>query len=105
MRIPTNLSAVENYTIAMRLHNLGLMPKLIGDNIPGTKALVRGFISTAPHLSFSRGYSKVWVKSNKGFKLSNILFKIYGIVSGDTGLKNGMCMEHIDTDWEVAYVQ
>lgn len=105
MREPNDIHLVNSYTFARRLNSLGMMSKLIVEHIPRTKALTRNLPVPDERISFSRGYSKTWVKSNKGFKVSNILFKIYGDVSGDPSLKNGLDLVHIATAWEVATVQ
>lgn len=105
MKLPSDVERVNNIALARRMHDLGMMPKLISDFVPGTKKLVRTFGEANPELNFSRGYSKTWAKSNDGFKKSNILFKIYGIVSGDPLLKKGLNIYHIATAWEVAVIQ
>jgi hypothetical protein len=105
MRLPIDVVTVQNIHLARRLFDLGMMPKLINDFIPGTKKLVRAFGPQNNEFSFSRGYSRQWVKSSEGFKLSNILFKIYGIVSGDPSLKKGINLIHVATSWELAVVQ
>lgn len=105
MRQPTDVSLVQNYSLARRLHELGMMPTVISKYVPGTATLVRTFTDTNPALSFSRGYSKSWVRSHNGFKLSNILFKIYGVVSGDPTLKKGIDIVYLAAAWEVAIFQ
>ncbi|MEH6454690.1 MAG: hypothetical protein V7749_00080 [Cocleimonas sp.] len=105
MRLSADVVAVNNVSLARRMHDLGMMPKLINDFIPGTKKLVRSFDDLNPRLYFSRGYSKTWAKSNDGFKMSNILFKIYGIVSGDPSLSKGVDIVYTATAWEVATIQ
>jgi hypothetical protein len=105
MRLSADMEAVNNVALARRMYNLGMMPKLINDFIPGTKKLVRSFDNLNPKLYFSRGYSKTWAKSNDGFKMSNILLKIYGIVSGDPSLRKGVDIVYTATAWEVATIQ
>lgn len=105
MRQPTDVSLVKNYSLARRLHELGMMPTVISKYVPGTATLVRTFTDVNPELSFSRGYSKTWVRSHNGFKLSNILFKIYGVVSGDPTLKKGIDISYLAAAWEVAIFQ
>ncbi|WP_282109297.1 hypothetical protein [Shewanella algicola] len=105
MRLPTDIETVNNYALARRMHNLGMMPKLIVDLIPVTSKFVRVFGDSDPKLLFSRGYSKTWTNNNIGFKMSNILFKIYGAVSDDPTLQKGINVNHIATAWEVATIQ
>jgi hypothetical protein len=105
MKLPYDVERVNNIALARRMYELGMMPKLIADFIPGTKKLVRSLGEANPDLNFSRGYSKTWAKTSDGFKMSNILFKIYGIVSGDPLLKKGLNIYHVATAWEVAVIQ
>ncbi|MCU7962054.1 MULTISPECIES: hypothetical protein [unclassified Shewanella] len=105
MRQPTDVSLVQNYSLARRLHELGLMPTIISKYVPGTASLVRTFNDANPDVSFSRGYSKTWARSNRGFKLSNILFRMYGLVSGDPTLKKGINICYLASAWEVAVYQ
>jgi hypothetical protein len=105
MTTSIGINIAKNNLLARRLHGLGMMPKLISEFVPGTSKLIRIFGASDPKLLFSRGFSNSWTNSFDGFKMSNVLFKIYGAVSDDPSLTRGLNVSYIATAWEVATIQ
>jgi hypothetical protein len=94
--------SLANKVLALKLHSLGMSPKCIDDHLFGTLKFVRKFKVPNSALCFSRGSNVSWTHTKKGFKYSNILFKMYTVVSSNNKFFREPDVNDIASVWTLA---
>ncbi|MGI2115608.1 hypothetical protein ACRN9G_18675 [Shewanella frigidimarina] len=94
--------SLANKVLALKLHTIGMSPKCIEDHLFGTLKFVRKFKVSNYEFCFSRGSNVSWTHSKKGFKYSNILFKMYTIVSANNKFCREPDVNDIASTWTLA---
>lgn len=96
----------ESYILAERAAKGGMLPSIIMKYLPGvSRRFLNKIDARDAKLSFSRGFSSSWTRTHVGFKYSNILFKIYGNVTGDHQLRVGVRLDKVIDAFELAVCQ